>query len=82
MIVTAAGERLRYRPTSAVPVDLVGAVREGKDELEGAVAWRAEVKRPQIPASGPPLFLVARLGTAPFPRGRCQSCGDVLGEEQ
>ena len=85
VMLIADGERLRFRPRDAVTPDLRAALVAHKAELvrlldaeEREVRWRAEAMRPQIHASGPIPFLVARrpLGDAP---GACLSCAESLG---
>lgn len=41
------------------------------------VAWRVVAMRPQVPAKGPVLLLMARPGITMAP-GQCTSCGDAL----
>jgi hypothetical protein len=46
--------------------------------IESEVAWRVQAMLPQIPASGPVPFLIARKEVVNDP-GKCPCCGDDLG---
>ena len=83
--LTIKGDRVRYRPKTAVPAELQPILISHKHELlallsstDPEVAWRADRMRSQVPVTGPIPFLVARL--APTGEGQCLSCGGPLGE--
>jgi hypothetical protein len=83
--IAADGDRLRFRPQSAVTPDLRAALIEHKadllrllDSLDEQVAWRVDAMRRQI-RPGPIIpFLVARRDFVDAP-GHCLSCGDPCG---
>lgn len=79
------GDRIRYRPQSAVSDALRAAIAEHQHALvarltgDGAeVRWRADAMRAQLPTTGPIPVLAARPVTDWVPR-KCSSCGDPLG---
>jgi hypothetical protein len=59
-------ELLRLLATSAAPLS------------DGAVRWRAEAMRRQVPAYPRPLPLLLARPERPYARGACISCGDVV----
>jgi hypothetical protein len=80
------GDRLRFRPQSAVTPDLRDALIEHKADLirllgpDDDVAWRVEAMRPQVPRTGAIPILLARPEAKSAPLGMCVSCGDPLTE--
>ncbi len=84
--VLGCGDRLCVSGPSSVRLtpQLRAAITEQKSELlkllaedEYEVRWRADAMRPQIPATGPIPFLVARFGQGTG-ASSCLSCGDPL----
>src|SRR5947207_2833327 len=81
------GDRLRFRPHSAVTSDLRAALVEHKADLirllgtnEVEIAWRVEAMRGQVPRTGTIPILLASPEAKTAPRGTCLSCGDLLAE--
>src|SRR5215203_2036918 len=86
--IAVEGDRLRFRPQTAVTDDLRAALVEHKADLirllgpDEEVAWRIEAMRPQVPRTGTIPILLARPEAKYAPRGTCVSCGDPLTEER
>lgn len=86
--VMIAGDRIRFRPQSAVTPDLRAALIEHKADVirllgpDDEVTWRIEAMRPQVPRTGAIPVLLARPEAKYAPRGMCVSCGDPLAEDR
>lgn len=87
--VVAVGDRLRFRPPSAITPDLRAALVEHKADLlrllspdDGEIRWRVDAMRPQVPRAGSIPVLLARPEASRAPTGTCLSCGDPLTEGQ
>ncbi len=78
------GDRLAYRPKTAVPPALREEMATWKQALidlltvaeEAEIEWRVGAMRREAPEPGPMLFLTAR--DVPRGMGGCLSCGDPL----
>ena len=84
--VAVDGDRLRFRPQSAVTPDLRAALIEHKPGLirlladeDREVEWRIQFMRSQLRPNGPIPFLVSRSNLSDTP-GVCLSCDGPLGE--
>lgn len=82
--VAVVGDRIRFRPQSAVTPDLRAALAEHKADLirilspDDEVAWRIDAMLPQVPRTGTIPLLLARPEAKTAPSGMCVSCGDPL----